>query len=337
MPSLSQIRQANELLEDSHSEIVAAFVGGTSGVGEEAAKRLASCVRKPEIFIVGRNEESAARVLAELRNANPQGSYQFVKVDISLLRNVDRACEAIRHKTQTLDLLFISAGSALVAREDTEEGLEKNLVERYYARMRFTQSLLPLLQASNKSPRVVSVLLGGFEIELETDNLDLTKPRTAIYSTRHAATMTSLSMEHLATVYRSISFVHIYPGMVKTPLLDKGLGRFLARIAWILYWPFSITLEQSGQYNVYMATSAAYPPLSPENQQGAGASLAEGGEICIGSTGKVGAGSYILNYDGANRTNVKLMEGYRVRDYAQHIWTHTLSTFQTVTGSAEPA
>jgi NAD(P)-dependent dehydrogenase (short-subunit alcohol dehydrogenase family) len=329
---------------------VAVFVGGTSGLGKEAAKRLATSVRRPVIFLVGRNQRSATSIIAEMKALNRQGTYNFIQSDVSLLRNVDIACQAIGEQASVLDLLFLSTGSALVPRKgtknlecaaffamsiltqkDTVEGLEQNQVERYYSRMRFVTNLMPRLKAS-KSPRVVSVLLAGYEIEIDESDLELPKPCSSIHATKHASTMTSLAMEYLAAKNPSVSFVHVFPGIVKTPLFDRGLGWFFAKIMWMLYWPFSLSLEHSGHYNVYVSTSPVYPPSTQSNSQDNTTSIIGSGKKCIASTGEVGGGCYILNYKGDNAANDRLMEGYRKRGYPHKVWSHTLDVFQSVVG-----
>ncbi|KAJ0420585.1 putative short-chain dehydrogenases/reductase [Aspergillus carlsbadensis] len=320
MPSIDEVQRSNAALTTSCPEIVAVFVGGTSGVGEESAKRLAKSVQRPVIFLVGRNEKSAAKIIAEMRVLNLRGTYNFIQCDVSLLRNVDVACRAIARQAPVLDLLFLSTGSILVSQEGTAESLEKNQVERYYARMRFVANLMPLLKAS-KSPRVVSVLLAGYEIELDENDLQYSKPCSSLHGAKHAATMTSLAMEYLAAENPSVSFVHVWPGIVKTPLLNRGLGWFFA--------------QHSGQYHVYMATSAIYPPSTPSSPQDISVSIGGGGKSCIASTGEVGGGSYILNYKGDNVANDKLMAGYRQRGYPRRIWLHTLDIFQSVLGHSQ--
>ncbi|KAL4940627.1 hypothetical protein BDV06DRAFT_230221 [Aspergillus oleicola] len=327
MPSLNQVRQSNNALKASSPGKVAVFVGGTGGVGEEAAKSLARTLERPTIFLLGRNDASAARIIEEMKLANPGGSYKFFKCDTSLLKNVDSACKAIQKQTSMVDLLIMSAGSVCVPREDTAEGLEKNLVERYYSRMRFIHNLLPLLKVS-ESPRVISILLAGFEIELEDGKLEIPAPRSSVHDVKHAATMTSLAIEHLAVEHPSVSFLHVWPGVVKTKLLDKGWGWLGAGILWLLLWPFSITREQSGEYNTYLSTSSAYPPLELKESQDTSGKA----ESYVKS--ELGGGSYILDYKGDNSANSKLMAGYRAKGYAHKTWTHTLDIFQAALNSS---
>ena len=95
--------------------LVAVFVGGTSGVGEYTLKKFAKYVPKPRAYVVGRSQEAADRILAECRGLNPDGTFEFIKADISLLKNVDKVCEQIKNKESAINLLFLTQGSMAFA------------------------------------------------------------------------------------------------------------------------------------------------------------------------------------------------------------------------------
>ena len=65
---------------------------------------------KPRIYLVGRSDASASRIMNELRTINPDGKIQFIKSDVSLLRDVDKACEELKVKEEKINLLFMTAG-----------------------------------------------------------------------------------------------------------------------------------------------------------------------------------------------------------------------------------
>ncbi|KAE8341575.1 hypothetical protein BDV24DRAFT_132216 [Aspergillus arachidicola] len=330
MVGINEVRKSNAALHAREGDFVAVFVGGTSGIGEATAKELAKTIKKPTIHLVGRNQAAGSKIIEELKSANPDGTFHFIQSDVSLLRNVDEACSEIKQKERVIDLLFLSTGHLAASKQNTSEGLENNHALRYYSRMRFVHNLLPLLSASKAPARVVSVLAGGQEGKIEEDNLDLQKSWTIMKAGMYAATLNSLAAEHLATLYPSISFVHVFPGIVRTPLMNKTIGSIAGSIVSFLSRPMSISPQESGERHVFISTSAAYPPAAPENPTNAGVPLVEGVKTSVASTGKIGGGSYILNYDGANAANEKLMSGYRAEDFPKKIWAHTLETFKKV-------
>ncbi|RAK84728.1 short-chain dehydrogenases/reductase [Aspergillus costaricaensis CBS 115574] len=330
MPTLSQVRQSNTALGAQRQKMVAVFVGGTSGIGEATAKQMALAVKQPTIHLVGRNPASGSRVLEELRASNPNGSFHFIQSDVSLLRSVDKACAEITDKEKQIDLLFMSTGHLSLSKNETDEGLDDNHALRYYSRMRFVQNLMPLLSASPGPARVVSILAGGQEGTIEEDNFDLTKSWTFSKSNTYAATLNSLAIEHLATAHPTVSFLHVFPGIVRTPLMNTTFGNFGGAILSFLSRPISITPEESGERNLYLSTSAAYPPATPKDPSHLGVPLVKGVDTASASTGKIGGGSYILKYDGSNATREKLMADYRARSFPGKVWDHTLETFKRV-------
>ncbi|GAB1218612.1 hypothetical protein ATERTT37_007875 [Aspergillus terreus] len=334
MVGLTQVRSSNSALNSRNPHFVAVFVGGTSGIGEYTAKQLANSVKQPTIHLVGRNSAAGSRIVEELKAANPNGSFNFIQSDLSLLRNVDDVCAVIKNKEESIDLLFMTTGHLATSKKDTTEGLENNHALRYYSRMRFVHNLLPLLSASKTPGRVVTVLGAGQEGQISEDNLDLQKSWSFFKSVTYAATMNSLAIEHLASKYPTISFAHVFPGIVRTPLMNSTVGSFAGSILGFLSRPFSISEQESGERNLFISTSAAYPPATPSDPSKIGVPLPDGVQTSMASNGKVGGGSYILNYDGANATNEKVMNEYRQKDFARKVWEHTEATFKKVLGTA---
>lgn len=109
--TIQDARAWNASLKEKRPELVAAFIGGTSGIGEETAKQLASSVDKPTIYIVGRNQVAGSRIVETMKTQNPGGSYHFLSADTSDLKNVDRICQELQAREEILDVLFLSTGS----------------------------------------------------------------------------------------------------------------------------------------------------------------------------------------------------------------------------------
>ncbi|KAJ6126600.1 short-chain dehydrogenases/reductase [Penicillium sp. IBT 18751x] len=300
--TLTQVREWNATLKSARPETVALFVGGTSGIGKHTAIELARAVKKPTIYIIGRNEAAGAQVVEAMKKANPNGSYGFKAVDISNLRNVDEACEELRTCFEGLDLLFLSAGALAFSKNETPAGIDVNHMLRYYSRMRFVENLLPALEAT-QSPRVVSILAGGKETLIEEDNLDLRKNFSLSASNGYPASMTSLAFEVLASQHPSVSFLHVFPGIVATPLMKNSLGSVAGTILGFLTKPISISAKESGEWQTWLSTS---PNFAPKNS---------------------GQGAYILNYDGKDATNRSLMTQLRDKGFPEIVWKHTQDTF----------
>lgn len=203
---------------------------------------------------------------------------------------------------------------------------------RYYSRIRFIHNLMPLLESA-RSPRVVSVLAGGKEVDVQPDNLDLKKHFNFCQSTGYPVTMTSLTFETLASKYPSVSFIHVFPGLVATPLLKNSMGSVLGSVMSFITKPMSTSPEEIGEWQTFLSTSPRFPAKVAGQDLPAESKV----EIACASTGEPGGGSYILNHKGQDTTNESLMSQFRERGLADIIWKHTLEVFgQVPAAGVEP-
>ena len=169
--------------------------------------------------------------------------------------------------------------------------------------MRFTQQLLPLLQsASPQLSRVVSVLAPGEESVIDFDNLDLQRHFSLRKAAAHAITMNDFTFEEMAKKNPGVSFVHAFPGAVKTGFAKEAsfairAASQLALVALSVFSRMTVGIEESGERHLFAATSAAYPP---SDGQKSGVEVGEGG-VKKGSAGAVGSGTYLIGTDGEMR------------------------------------
>ncbi|KAK4694108.1 hypothetical protein P7C71_g3416, partial [Lecanoromycetidae sp. Uapishka_2] len=350
MVTLEAVQASNAKIRCLPAGLVAVFVGATSGIGESTLKQWCRQTIKPRVYVVGRSQDAANRILSELKAMQPETETNFIRKDLTLLKNVDEVCEEIKAKESKLNLLFMTPGTMSLKGRDgnlladnyllmlipfleTAEGLDRKLTTNYYARIRFTQQLLPLLQlASPKLSRVVSVLAPGEEsrTNFHIDDLDLKKNFSLRTAACHAITMTDFSFEEMAKQNPSISFVHTYPGMVKTGFTkDAGFALKMAlNLAVTVFSPWTVGIEESGERHLYAATSAAYPPKSGE-KGGVGIG---GDQPTKGSDGEAGSGAYLIGWEGDFRGNEKVLKELREKNAGQKIWQHTMSILKSVRG-----
>lgn len=224
---------------------------------------------------------------------------------------------------------------------ETEEGLDKKLNLHYFSRMRFVANLLPQLANANaelegeepeavgsnpRLSRVISVLEAGGESTINLDDLSLKTHYSLRNCAKHAITMNSLSMEHLATSFPRTSFIHSFPGIVRTRLgRDFGTLTTLGINALLLLAkPWEIPLGESGERHLYAATC---PLFSPRN-----GNKLERFDLAEGSDGNLGSGFYRLASDGSTYKSSKVMQRYREDGVTSRIWDHTQGVFAKVLG-----
>jgi hypothetical protein len=208
----------------------------------------------------------------------------------------------------------------------------------YYARARFIVNLLPLLRRAPRLRRVVTVLAAGHEGPIHTN--DFQSRNIPFRHVRgHNVSMTDLMLEHMAQRAPEVSFVHDYPGPVKS-----GFGRetngVLMRIAiavFKLVGPLIyIPIRETGERHLFFATSSRYPPRSAAEIDGAnGVPLPSGVSVAAGTDSEGESGVYAINWDGesAGPKSLKVLAALRDQNMAEQVWAHTVAEFKRVVGS----
>ncbi|KKA18356.1 hypothetical protein T310_7704 [Rasamsonia emersonii CBS 393.64] len=345
MVSLQTVRAHNATLKELGPGLV---VGGTSGIGSSTAREFVRHTLAPRVYLVGRNETQASRIISELRALNPEGQISFVKSDVSLLRNVDAVCDEIKAKEEKVNLLVLSQGVLTTkGRDETPEGLDKKLSLHYYSRMRFVHNLLPQLTAAatatataagassstgngSRLSRVITVLSTGSEGRLKLDDLSLKTHYSLARASTHAITMSSLAISELAAAHPETTFIHSFPGAVNTNLMRdfNPFARGLVSGLMFLLKPLTVPLAESGERHLYAATSGVYPPRA-QQQQGAGAG--KDTAVATGADGLPGSGAYLLHWDGSTpNKKAKLLREYQSSGVGKQVWAHTLEVFEKI-------
>ncbi|GKZ37711.1 hypothetical protein AbraIFM66950_009393 [Aspergillus brasiliensis] len=328
MVAISEIRGQLANVKNLGSGLVAVFVGGTSGIGLSTAREFTRHATAPHIYLIGRNEAQASEIISELRSVNQSATIDFIKSDVSLLKNVDTTCREIAQRESKVNLLFLSAGIMTTqGRTETTEGLDRKLSIHYYARMRFAENLLPLLnQAASSSSsslaRVVSVLSPGNEGTLIEDDLDLRNNYSLSNAANHATTMTSLYMAQLAAAHPQVSWVYSRPGGVNTNLLRefnplvRGVTNALFAVMPSCASIGLLSVKESGERHAYAATSPLFAP---------------GGKG--GNDDVQGSGFYRVDFDSSIvKAKAELVERYLSSGVGKKVWEHTKSIFEKATG-----
>lgn len=199
--------------------------------------------------------------------------------------------------------------------------------------MRFIVNLLPLLQKATGLRRVLNIFTATHEGAV--DKTDLQGWKTSLSAARpQGSSMATLSLEEIAKKAPDISFVHGFPGMVKTNLARNGQGLMvwiinkLFRLAW-LFLRF-IPLPECGDRHVFVLTSARFPA----KEGGVDGVLAEGMEIANGTDGVRGSGVYSVDENGESgvatlgETFVKLRE----EKTGELIWRDLETEWKRITG-----
>ena len=198
----------------------ALVVGGTSGIGEGIAKRLAKA--HVNVTIVGRDAKRGAEIVQQLEGLGGS-QHQFQVCDSFSMKNIQDFCTEYRQTHASLDFLVLTQGIATMqGRTETKEGLDQKLALHYFGRMAYIHGLLPVLRQSGHQAKVMSVLSGGYNkpypFSLIKEDFELRKNYSLSNAATAAGQYNDLGLDALSKDPENakILFAHAYPGFVRT-------------------------------------------------------------------------------------------------------------------------
>ncbi|RKL19408.1 hypothetical protein BFJ70_g930 [Fusarium oxysporum] len=309
---------------------VAVFVGATRGIGLATLKALTRALPNPRFYIIGRSKARFAGELALLNEYNPNAAIQFVEAEVSLIKGIEGVCERIMNLEKHVDLLFMSPGSlAFGGPHYTEEKLDLCFALSFYIRMRLIERLLPMLMQA-PHPRVLSVLAGGHEGPLFTNDGDIGLRKKGSYTVPRAVnqvtTLHSLVFMYLASHYPKLSWLHVHPGWVATTFLSDLLqsagivGVLAGKIALPVYRLIAMSEEECGRRQAEYALSGRYP--SREMICSAVVDVTDQA-ACYGSC----SGFYRVLSDGSTVTDGKVLGPMEREGWPLKVFEHTQKVF----------
>ncbi|KAK7995694.1 hypothetical protein PG990_014467 [Apiospora arundinis] len=322
MVSLQAVQQSNARIASTLPQgLVALFLGATSGIGQSTLQHFVqNAPPSPRIYSVARPQSVASHeaLLTSLRESSPSANISLITADVSLVSEVDRVVKEITQQETKLDLLVMSPGfMAFEGRTETREGLEPSMSTRFYSRQRAVEQLAPLLNNA-PNPRVLTVLAGGLEGDIDVRDLDLKDPRRWHFWTAsvHATAMHTLALERVAAAHPRLSIVHWFPGTVATPGLARAAKFGMSP-------PQQATQEEAGARGLFLATSdrfGAHGGLVPTPQG-------------LGPAQKSGGGIFLADPKCEPTDNEQVLGGMRSKGVDKTVWEHTQKTFARIAGS----
>ena len=342
MVSYADVINNNESLKDAGSGLTAAFLGATAGIGLAALNALAKHTASPTIYIVGRAQPKLDSIIADLKTLNATGTYHpIIASDLTLASNARAAAEQITKSPgiSKIDILIMSPGFiSFTGPHLTAEKLESCQTVRYYSRLLFLQTLLPLLRAS-PSPRVISVLGSGREGKVFTSDWQLSADHGANFgvfvAAGHTAGMKTLYFEEMAKQpgNEKMVLIHLYPGFVTGTSMDfrnggTALNLFLNWVVKPMMALFGYSAAEAGERVLFAATSGRFRRIGDEAERQRTAKA--GSLVQKGSDGRVGSGVYLVQQDGSVMPGNKALDASRKDGVPQMVWRHTLDVFEGI-------
>jgi hypothetical protein len=216
---------------------------------------------------------------------------------------------------------------------ETSEGLDFIMSLAYYSRTRFIVNLLPLLQQATALRRVITVLAATKEGPVDTTDIPARKV-SMLAQRGHLTSIVTLSLETLAKKAPEVTFIHNFPGSVKTNLIRGGEGAAVATMT-VFFKVFGSLIymseDECGERHVFLATSARFP-AGTNGDAAAGVPLARGVTVARGTDGITGSGTYSIDSKGESAGDkvVALFAKLRKDGVPEKAWKHTEDEFNRI-------
>jgi NAD(P)-dependent dehydrogenase (short-subunit alcohol dehydrogenase family) len=192
-----------------------AVVGGTGGLGRAISRFLAS--RGASVTVVGQT----------FRDSGVPG-IEFIKADLSLMREAERIGKALT--AEALDLVIFTTGIfAAPKRQETAEGIERDMAVSYLSRLVILRVIAPRLgkdrPATPMKPRVFIMGYPGSGQAGTLDDLNSEKSYKAMPTHMNTVAGNEILVLDSAKRYPNATFFGLNPGLVKTNIRDNFFGK----------------------------------------------------------------------------------------------------------------
>lgn len=240
---------------------VCILTGATSGVGYEAAKRLAK--DGAHLVLVNRNKEKAQKVKEEILKTYPV-EIELFQADFSDLAQVRQTAEAILVQYPLIDILINNAGLHKTKRTLVKDGTEIVFTINHLASFLFTMLLLDRIKESQPA-RIIQVNSQGHRF----NGLDLTDLNWARRRYKGLQGYGASKVAQLLTVWEladrlkntKVTINAMHPGAVATNIgMNNGLlYQWYQRY---LLFPLLDGPEISGEAIYYLAAAPEMEGIS---------------------------------------------------------------------------
>jgi len=191
-----------------------AIIGGTGGIGRALARFMAS--HGARVNVVGQT----------FRDADVPG-IEFVKADLSLMHEAQRVGVAL--PAETLDLVVFTTGIfAAPRRQETAEGIERDMAVSYLSRLVILRAIAPRLgkgrPAAKAKPRVFVMGFPGTGQAGTVEDMNAERSYGAMRVHMNTVAGNEALVLDAAKRYPNASFFGLNPGLIKTSIRNNLFG-----------------------------------------------------------------------------------------------------------------
>ncbi len=233
---------------------VVVITGGTSGVGQVAAERLAAMGAR--IVLVARSKSRGEAALGRLQEINSATIHRVYYGDVSRLADLHRLAVEIRTAEPRIHVLINNAGAMFGQRQVTEDGLELTFATNHMSYFALTNGLREQL-AEAGAARVINTSSNA-HVRSKIDFDDLQSERN--YKAFPAYCLSKLCNVLFTRVLArqlagtGVTANSLHPGFVNTRFADQT-GGSMGRTIKFMKKIFAITPEKGAETIIYLASS----------------------------------------------------------------------------------
>jgi NAD(P)-dependent dehydrogenase (short-subunit alcohol dehydrogenase family) len=238
--------------------------GGTSGIGEVAALRLAE--KGARIVLIARDQTRAAATLVKLKNANPSAAHAAHYGDLSALAEMKRVAGEVAAAEPRIDVLVNNAGAVFLSRKTSVDGLEMTFATNHMAYFVVTNILLDRLKAT-PGARIVSTASDAHRSgKLDFDDLQSEKSYGSfrVYGTSKLCNI--LFTRELARRLdgADVTANCLHPGFVGTRFGQNNASNIFTKLLRDAVMSLGISPEEGAKTIIHLASSPDVATISGE-------------------------------------------------------------------------
>jgi len=238
--------------------------GGTSGIGEVAALRLAE--KGARIVLIARDQARAAATLAKLKNANPTAAHAAHYGDLSALAEMKRVAGEVAASERRIDVLVNNAGAVFLAHKTSVDGLEMTFATNHMAYFVVTNILLDRLKAT-PGARIVSTASDAHRSgRLDFDDLQSEKSYGSfrVYGTSKLCNILFTREVARRLDGSGVTANCLHPGFVGTRFGQNNASNIFTKLLRDAVMSLGISPEEGAKTIIHLASSPDVATISGE-------------------------------------------------------------------------
>lgn len=236
------------------------LTGGTSGIGEVAAMKLAN--RGARLVLIARDTARGAATLAKL-DAQGQGrGHRVLYADLSKLTDMKRVAGEIAVSEPKIDVLINNAGAMFGARQVTVDGFEKTFALNHLSYFVLTALLRERLLGSAPARIVNTASSAHRSAHFDIDDLQTAKNYRSFEAYSRSKLENILFTRELAHRLKGTAVTAncLHPGFVATRFGDEAGGLIAPVIGFAKF--LAISPDKGAETIVYLASSPDVAAIS---------------------------------------------------------------------------